>query len=98
MWVAFRAWRIAALDSGVIQLRRPISSSGPQGLFETFSPSRSRIGSYVSFSSVVAKASSSDRGDGGFGERPVELGPAVVEEAHLVLAGAQQQVLLARER
>ena len=30
---------MAAFVSGVIQLSRPISSSGPQGLFETLSPS-----------------------------------------------------------
>jgi hypothetical protein len=56
MCVAFRLCRIAALDSGVIQLRRPISSSGPHGLLETFSPSRSRIGSKVRVSWVVATA------------------------------------------
>src|SRR3954449_13119044 len=34
-----RCSRIARFVSGVIQLRRPISSSGPHGLFETLRPS-----------------------------------------------------------
>src|SRR6476661_227791 len=37
--------RIAAVASGVIQFSRPIWSSGPQGLRETFTPSRSSSGS-----------------------------------------------------
>ena len=41
-----RCSRMARFVSGVIQLSRPISSSGPHGLFETFSPSLSMIGSY----------------------------------------------------
>ena len=38
--------KAVALVDAVIQLRRPMSSSGPQGLLETRSPSRSRSGSY----------------------------------------------------
>ena len=34
--------------SGVIQFRRPISSCGPHGLFETFRPSFSKIASGTS--------------------------------------------------
>jgi hypothetical protein len=45
MLVASTASMIARRVSAVIQLRRPISSSGPQGLRETRTPSRSRIGS-----------------------------------------------------
>ena len=37
-----RCSRIARFVSGVIQFRRPISSSGPHGLFETLTPSCSR--------------------------------------------------------
>src|SRR5205085_10440431 len=42
-----RCSRIARFVSGVIQFSRPISSSSPQGLFETFRPSLSTIGSKV---------------------------------------------------
>ena len=44
-WLPSRCSRIARFVSGVIQLRRPISSSGPHGLFETFRPSCSRTAS-----------------------------------------------------
>ncbi len=47
-WLPSRCPRIAAFVSGVIQLRRPISSSGPHGLFDTFRPSCSRIASGTS--------------------------------------------------
>ena len=53
-WLPSRCSRIALFVSGVIQFRRPISSSGPQGLFETLTPSRSSSGSNVRLSSVVA--------------------------------------------
>ena len=39
---------MALFVSGVIQFSRPISSSAPHGLFETLSPSFSRIGSGIS--------------------------------------------------
>ena len=38
-WPPSRCSRIARFVSGVIQFSRPISSSGPQGLFETCTPS-----------------------------------------------------------
>ena len=44
-WPPSRCSRIARFVSGVIQFSRPISSSGPQGLFETFSPSCSTTAS-----------------------------------------------------
>ena len=44
-WLPSRCSRIARFVSGVIQFRRPISSSGPHGLFETFRPSCSRTAS-----------------------------------------------------
>src|SRR5919197_2944760 len=46
-WRPSRCSRIVRFVSGVIQLSRPISSSGPHGLFETFTPSCSRTASYV---------------------------------------------------
>src|SRR5512134_4001561 len=46
--------RTAAVDSGVTQLRRPISSSSPQGLFETLRPPSSRIAPGTSSESAIA--------------------------------------------
>ena len=53
-WLPSRCPRIAAFVSGVIQFRRPISSSGPHGLFDTFRPSCSRIASGTSSGSDMA--------------------------------------------
>src|SRR5436190_11980809 len=82
-----RCSRIARFVSGVIQFSRPISSSGPQGLFETFSPSLSTSGSKVRLSSAVAIGSSSRLdGLGLLDVGPVQLGAPVAEEVQLVVA------------
>src|SRR5262245_17922598 len=86
-----RCSRIARFVSGVIQFRRPISSSGPQGLFETFRPSLSCSASQVkvSRSTCVIACSSLSGFDRALllDERPIQLGPPVAEEVELVLAG-----------
>src|SRR5262245_23867193 len=61
-WLPSRCSRIARFVSCVIQLRRPISSSAPHGLFETFRPSCSSTASYVRLSSTVAMSSPPSEG------------------------------------
>src|SRR5260221_6871896 len=80
-----RCSRIARFVSRVIQFRRPISSRGPQGLFETLTPPLFRI---ASGTSSLSRAIDSSLGldrlcllDQG----AVELRPAVAEEGELVL-------------
>src|SRR5581483_1385254 len=95
----FRCSRIARFVSGVIQFSRPISSSGPHGLFETFSPSCSCSASQVKLSRstcviVCSSLSGFDRAPL-FDERAVQLGAPVAEEVQLVLAG-NDVVLVAR--
>src|SRR5438105_9058444 len=86
-----RCSRIARFVSGVIQFSRPISSSSPHGLFETFRPSFSRSGSKVrdSVSSTVAITTSLCLDDGLhlFDEPAVQLGPPVAEQVELVFPG-----------
>src|SRR5581483_12278665 len=79
-----RCSRIALFVSGVIQFSRPISSSGPHGLFETLTPSRSRIGSNT-YSPTMASlcVGCLELLD----QRDVQLRAAVAEEVQLVLAG-----------
>src|SRR5436190_2411113 len=79
-----RCSRIALLVSGVIQFSLPISSSGPQGLFDTLTPSRSRIDSNT-YSPTLSSlyAGCVDVLDHG----AVQLGSPVAEEVELVLAG-----------
>src|SRR5690349_457692 len=98
-WEPSRCSRIVLFVSGVIQFRRPISSSAPHGLFETFSPSCSCSASQVNCSRstcVIACSSLS-----GFDrtllldQRAVHLGAPVAEEVQLVLAG-NDVVLVAR--
>src|SRR4249920_1226091 len=84
MWEPFRLSRIPFELSAVSQFSRPISSSGPQGLFETLTPSRSRIDSNT-YSPTLSSlyAGCLDVLDHG----AVQLGPPVAEEVELVLAG-----------
>src|SRR4051794_14932743 len=86
-----RCSRIALFVSGVIQFSRPISSSAPHGLFETFSPSCSCSASQVncSRSTCVIGCSSLSGFDRALllDQRAVQLGAAVAEEVQLVLAG-----------
>src|ERR1051326_941848 len=90
-WLPSRCSRIARFVSGVIQFSLPISSSSPQGLFETFRPSLSMIGSNdrASTSSTVAIATSLclDYGLHFLDEPAVQLGPPVAKQVKLVLAG-----------
>ena len=88
-----RCSRIARFVSGVIQFSRPISSSGPHGLFETFSPSCSSSAFHVKVSSTLAIArSSSQVFDRALllDQRAVQLGAAVAEEVQLVLTGERR--------
>src|SRR4051812_408670 len=89
----------ACFGSGVIQFSRPISSSAPHGLFETFSPSCSCSASQVncSRSTCVIGCSSLSGFDRALllDQRAVQLGAAVAEEVQLVLAG-DDVVLVAR--
>src|SRR6478736_2707691 len=78
-----RCSRIDLFVSGVIQFSRPISSSAPQGLFETLTPSRSRIGSNT-YSPTLAPFYSGCLGL--LDQGAVQLGPPVAEEVELVLA------------
>src|SRR5438105_2831012 len=98
-WLPSRCSRIARFVSGVIQFSLPISSSSPQGLFETFRPSLSMIGSNerASTSSTVAIATSLCLDDGLqlLDEPAIQLGPPVAEQVELVLAG-DDVVLVAR--
>src|SRR5215468_11499806 len=94
--------RMSRVDCLVTQFRRPISSRGPQGLFDTLTPPRLNTGSGTSsLSRAIAPPSG-----GGLvvlnldclrllDERAVELGPPVAEEVELVLAG-DDVVLVAR--
>ena len=61
-WRPSRWPRMAEFVSGVIQLRRPISSSAPQGLFDTSRPSCEWSFSGTSSGSAIARASFSVRG------------------------------------
>src|SRR5262245_25403445 len=61
-WLPSRCARIARFVADVVQLRRPISSSAPHGLFETCRPSCSRTASYVRPSSTVAMSSPPSEG------------------------------------
>src|SRR4249919_3674187 len=85
-----RCSRIARFVSGVIQFSRPISSSGPHGLSDTFSPSCSCNAFHVKVSSTLAIARSSLSGFDRallLDQRAVQLGAAVTEEVQLVLTG-----------
>src|SRR5262249_58412539 len=85
-----RCSRIAWFVSGVIQLSRPISSSGPHGLSDTFSPSCSCSVFHVKVSSTLAIARSSLSGlDRALllDQRAVHIGAPVAEEVQLVLPG-----------
>src|SRR5262245_16160453 len=96
-WAPLRCSRIALFVSGVIQFSRPISSSAPQGLFETLSPSFSRIGSGISSWSLTVTLTRTSLGRdalGLFHEGAVELRPPVAEQVHLVLAGGGDDRLL----
>src|SRR5262249_23507580 len=100
-WAPLRCSRIALFVSGVIQFSRPISSSSPQGLFETLSPSFSRIGSGMSswsFTVTVTRTSLGRNALGLFHEGAVELGPPVADQVHLVLAGGRDDRFLPRAR
>src|SRR5215831_8009717 len=100
-WAPLRCSRIALFVSGVIQFSRPISSSGPQGLFETLRPSFSRIGSGISswsFTVTLTRTSLGRDALGLFHEGAVELRPPVAEQVHLVLAGSGDDRLLTRAR
>src|SRR5690242_17262064 len=85
----------ALLVSGVTQFRRPISSSGPQGLLDTCRPSWECSASHVN--SLDMPCSSLSGFDGGLllDQRAVQLRAAVAEEVELVLAG-DDVVLVAR--
>src|SRR5690349_9322038 len=86
-----RCSRIALFVSGVIQFRRPISSSGPHGLSETLSPSCSCSALNVNCSRSTSVMSCSSLVSGFDGrllldERAVEIRAPVAEEVELVLA------------
>src|SRR5581483_149122 len=98
-WPPPRCSRIALFVSGVIQFSRPISSSGPHGLFETLSPSFSRIGSGISSWSFWVMVTATSLGRDALGllhEGAVELWPPVAEQVHLVLSRRGDDRLLAR--
>ena len=83
-----RCSRIARFVSRVIQFRRPISSLGPQGLFETFTPPRLRTGVGDELLVACHDVASFSVSDclGLLDEGAVELGTPVAEEIELVLA------------
>src|SRR5262249_29415025 len=82
--------RMAAFVSGVIQLSRPISSSGPHGLADTLRPSIScRASGTSSWSCAMRSPPQGWSAGNDFGvsrQRAVELGSPVAEQVHLVLA------------
>src|SRR5580765_4579852 len=83
--------RMSRVDRRVTQFRRPISSRGPQGLFDTLTPPRLNTGSGTS---SLSRAIAPPSGGGSSGpldldclrlldQRAVELGAPVAEEVKL---------------